>query len=118
MADQVHHSRLHILFENEVGFVGKCPCCKEVRFGIGNVVSFMPEEGFIRLFRSLKKIDRQMERNLVEMPNGRKIMLRTPVDNFLLCLTPSEFKGVLELFSQAALKLRLLKPLEEVEKMN
>ena len=118
MAKCVYKIDLQILHQNDFGFIGRCLSSKEIHFNLGTVFSFMHQQGFFALYRSLKKINDQLADNLVQFPTGKKVMLRTPVDNFLLCLSPIEFQQVMDLFDQAALKLQLLGALEEVEKMN
>lgn len=118
MTDNIYHSNLHILYQNDFGFIGKCPCCKEIQFGIGNVISFMHQDGFFRLYQSFREIHKHVKEDFHHFPRREKIVIRTPADNLLLSLTEKEFHQVLELFSRADLKLRLLDPLEKAEKLN
>ena len=109
---------LNIISENEIGYVGMCPCCHEVQFSIGTIVSHMPIEAFRRLFHSFQKVQSGLREKLVNMPNGEKIILQTPVDNCFLALTVTEFQNAMVLFGNADLRLRLVACLEKAEMLN
>lgn len=110
--------QIQIFHENEFGFIGKCPCCKEIQFGIGNLVSYMAFDDFMVFYQSFKRIEEKLNLNQTKLTSANKIMLRTPVENILLSFSQTEFNQVIELFDQAVFKLQLLNPLEETEKMN
>ena len=100
-------SQVLLLSTSTVGYVVKCSKCREIQFCLGNVFSSMPEKAFICFFNSLKALLPEVKNHLIDLPNGKKIALRTPVENIQLMLSPEEFDSVLDMFATATLKLRL-----------
>lgn len=99
---QQHHQ---VINSNGIGYVSKCACCQEVQFGIGTVVSHMPEQGFRNLVKSLQQIAPDADQKLVSLPDGDRLLLRTPVEDMWLSLSRKEFDDLLELFTQTVLIL-------------
>ena len=118
MTEKKCNPKLQIVHNNEFGYIGKCPCCNEIQFCLGNIVSFMPEPDFLKLYNSFRKIDDNVADRSLMMPNGKRIMLRTPVDNFLLSLSINEFRLVMDLFERLVAHLRLAESLRKVEIFN
>ncbi|MEM7104780.1 MAG: DUF6686 family protein [Bacteroidota bacterium] len=118
MCKSNYHKNLRILFQNDFGYVAVCSCCNEVQFRIGTVVSFMPEDAFLKLFYSIEKINADLDSKFTNLPDGEKLVLRTPVRNFMLALSKTEFQKTLELFDTAAFKIKLSHSLKKVELMN
>ncbi len=109
---------LKLLSKSKFGYVSSCSHCGDIQFGIGNVISFMPEVDFLKLYHSIQRLNDKVTSSTVITPNGEKVILRTPVDNILLSLSLTEFKDLLELFDQAVVKLELLFTLEKLESQN
>lgn len=112
------HSNLEIIHINDIGFIGKCKCCNEIQFSIGNIVSFISESTFHILHSTLRTIAQDIEANSMYLPHGKRIMLKTPVHNIMLSLTSAELFEVLDLFSKADIHIKLLDQLEEISKQN
>jgi hypothetical protein len=98
-----------ILHQTDLGYVGKCPCCDEIQFAIGNLVSHLPTKGFVALLRAMIRVCESGEMNIMDMPNGERLLLRTSADEIMLSLTPIEFLDTIELFEQANLALEVSK---------
>ena len=118
MAENTFHASLQIIHKNNTGYIGVCPCCEDVQFCLGNVISFMPKDAFLKLNCSFQKIFEKFEERFLIMPNGKKITVRTPVDNLLLSFSKKEFLQVIELFDKMAANIRLSESLKRIEYLN
>lgn len=118
MAKKINRLDLRIIHENDFGYIGQCHCCGEIQFCLGNVFSFMAEAEFLRLHSSLKKINNRFESCLFDMPNGEKIIIRTPAENFLLSLSRSDFYKMMDLFDNMEANVKLIRWLEKPENLN
>lgn len=101
------HSDLKILHENEMGYIGICPNCREIQIAVGNVLSHVSEEGFYRLYKGLTTTDVQLDHRISEMPDGQRIVLRTSAENMMISLSLFEYKATIELFNRAILMLQV-----------
>lgn len=97
--------RFKILHQNRFGYVAKCACCNEVQFAIGNLVSHLPQEAFMQLFHAFQEAATNIEERVLDLPNGQKILLQTPMTNLFLSLSIEEFAGSVDLLEQARLML-------------
>ena len=92
---------LKMLHDNEMGYVARCKCCSEVQMGIGNVVIHLDLGNFQRFHGTFKAIHRNNQENLLKLPNGEKIVVRTPVKNLMLSFSLEEFEQIIDLLAQA-----------------
>ena len=118
MTEKIYHAGLRIIHENRIGYIGVCPCCDEVQFCLGNVVSFMPKDAFMKLYHSFQKLNDQMEDRFLMMPNGKKITVLTPVENIILSFSKDEFLQAMELFDKMRMNLSLMDSLTSIECLN
>lgn len=110
-----YHTNLEILHQNSFGYVGECSCCGEIQFSIGNIVSHMNENGFSNLYNAMLKLEKDIDERIVNMPNGEKVLLRTPADQMVLSLSRDEFDKTMDLFKQASLMLEVKQLLDQEE---
>lgn len=105
--------KLEILHQTKLGYVGKCPCCDEIQFAIGNVISHLPSQGFVALLRAMIRMCEIGEMDIMDMPNGERILLHTSAEGLMLSLSTIEFLDTIELFEQANLSLEVRKALSK-----
>ncbi len=118
MNKKTYHASVRVVHKNTVGYIGKCSCSEEVLFCIGTVISFMPKDAFLRLNSSFQQLSDELEDKFLDLPNGKKITIRTPIDNLLLSFSREEYLQVLELFGRMELNIRLSENLQKVEYLN
>ena len=98
---------LIILHQNEFGYVGKCPCCDEIQFSFGNVLSHVPLKGFIALNKGLNKKYKSIQSEMYKMPDGKKTLIQTSASEVIVSLSKKELETLIELFDQAVLSLEV-----------
>ncbi|MCG8332747.1 MAG: hypothetical protein MI974_33990 [Chitinophagales bacterium] len=118
MARNKHRDTLQIVYQNSMGYIGRCPCCEEIQFCIGNLVSFMPQDAFLKLYHSFQKLNEDINEQAHDKSSGKKVMVRTPVDNLLLSFSIKEFLQVIQLFDKMAIKIQLSDSLTRIENLN
>ena len=106
MKNKNYHPRLEIINHNAVGYVGRCRCCREIQVGIGNIVSHMCEKGFSNLHTALKNIKKDINRSILDLPNGERVLIKTPAEQIIIALSIEEFYLTLSLFEKSELILQ------------
>lgn len=93
------HQTLH---HNSLGMVSQCPCCNEIQIRLGNLFTYMPVGEFVKMVRCMERIGDKREHHLTVLPDGSNVMLiRTPVTNVLITLSPFEFEDALDLLNSS-----------------
>lgn len=101
------HNTYELLHQNEMGYVNCCLCCGEIQFCIGNLVSHTSRKGFENLHTAMDKLKSRIHENLMSMPDGERVLLRTPAEELLLSLSPEQYDLTLELFERAKVMLQV-----------
>ena len=107
MHDASHsYSALRILSQSDNGYIGLCSCCGHYNFVFGNFLFVFTEHGLNGFHAVL--YDKQHLHSLeTSLPNGKTILLPSPIPNFMLSFNESEMEEIKGLFQETLLALEI-----------
>ena len=107
MHDDSHsYSTLRILSQSDKGYIGRCTCCDHYNFVFGNILFLFSEDG-LNGFRSLLYDQQHVHALESPLPNGKNVLLPSPIPNFMLSFTEEEMDEIKGLFQETMLALEV-----------
>jgi len=107
MQDASHSfNTLRILSQSDNGYIGQCNCCDHYNFLFGNFLFIFTEDG-LNGFRSVLYDNTQFHSMETALPNGKNILLLSPIPNFMLSFSEVEIEEIKGLFQETLLALEI-----------
>lgn len=107
MNDASHsYNSLRILSQSANGYIGQCNCCDHYNFVFGNFIFIFSENG-LNGFHSVLYDKSQFHSLDTGLPNGKNVLLPSPIPNFMLSFTEAEMEEIRGLFQETLLALEI-----------
>ncbi|WP_044198983.1 DUF6686 family protein [Dyadobacter tibetensis] len=106
MKSNRHTNSLRILGISSQGYIGQCACCDHYNFVYGNALFIFSYEG-LRGFYQMLQESVSVYRLSEALPNGKDIVLPSPIPNFMLTFKESEIEDIKDMFQETFLTLEI-----------
>ncbi|KAA6432815.1 hypothetical protein FEM33_23240 [Dyadobacter flavalbus] len=102
----MNDNSLRILSQSEHGYIGQCSCCDHYNFVFGNFLFIFTKSG-LHGFHNVLYDKSQVQILEIPLPNGKEVILPSPIPNFMLSFSKSEIDEVKGLFQESLLALEI-----------
>lgn len=107
MHDASHaYNTLRVLSQSDNGYIGQCSCCDHYNFVFGNFLFIFTEDG-LNGFNSVLYENDLFHSLETALPNGKCVLLPSPIPNFMLSFSKVEMTEIKGLFQETLLALEI-----------
>lgn len=92
---------MEVIHQNEVGYIGMCPCCGDIQMSMGNLVLSMTAQEFQEFCTHFDEIRKELHVNMTEDYFGSRYVVKTNIEGVFLSHSVREFERILELLDCA-----------------